>query len=220
MEHKTKPYLKIYPHIMKELDISMEEYGICYAIFCLSKNRPCTASKKYLSQQVRVTERHVYTILDKLVEKGLIIRNKRKLNTTCKWDTQLTNEIVKNNHTTKLLHDNYEESSEESMKLLQKKHEETSDNINNRINNKSKDTNSFFDPEKFEEIWLRYPYKSQKKLGMQMYKDTIFSEEDNSRLHNAISVYNRSDVVEEGKFLKRLDTFLSDGYWIDMAKNY
>ena len=68
-------YVTVLFDVRDKLAISNNEYILCSIIHKLSfKTGFCYASKKYLAEQINVTEQGLYKILNRLIEKGLIIR--------------------------------------------------------------------------------------------------------------------------------------------------
>lgn len=68
-------YITILFDVRDNFGITNNEYILCSVIHKLSlKTGFCYASKKYLAEQVNVTEQGLYKMLNRLIEKGLIIR--------------------------------------------------------------------------------------------------------------------------------------------------
>jgi predicted transcriptional regulator len=68
-------YTTVLFDIRDKFGITNNEYILCSIIHKLSfKTGLCYASKKYLAEQVNVTEQGLYKMLNRLIEKGLIIK--------------------------------------------------------------------------------------------------------------------------------------------------
>ena len=82
MRDKRSPYVVIYLDARRQLKLSLTEYALVEIIDRLSGPRSphpgwCVASRKYLADSLGITERTVYTMLDRLDELGLIERSGR-----------------------------------------------------------------------------------------------------------------------------------------------
>jgi len=75
--------------IREKYDLTMNEYAIADSISKLQRLNAgglCYASKEYLSSFINLSRRATINILNKLVEKGLVVRIGGDLRTTEKWD--------------------------------------------------------------------------------------------------------------------------------------
>ena len=75
--------------IREKYDLTMNEYAIADSIYKLqgmNAGALCYASKEYLSSFINLSRRATINILNKLVEKGLVVRLGGDLRTTEKWD--------------------------------------------------------------------------------------------------------------------------------------
>ena len=75
--------------IREKYDLTMNAYAIADSIAKLQRLNAgglCYASKNYLGKFINLSRKTVINILNKLVEKGLVVRLGGNLRTTEKWD--------------------------------------------------------------------------------------------------------------------------------------
>jgi len=72
--------------IRRKFDLSLNEYAIADRISCLSFQKGwCDASKDVLGDFIGIKKRSVFKILNKLIEKGLVVREEHRLKVTDLW---------------------------------------------------------------------------------------------------------------------------------------
>jgi len=122
--------------VRKALDISISEYCLCDMVYHLAYNaentlRYCYASKSTLAEELGITERGIFKMIERLEEMGLMERHedRRMLRTTVKWQ---------NAH----FCSDYEQSSVSvGMNLVQPGHELSSVETMNLVHTNSKENN-------------------------------------------------------------------------------
>ena len=75
--------------VREKYDLTMNEYAIADSITKLQRlnaNNLCYASKDYLGNFINLERRTAINLINKLVEKGLVVRIGGALRTTEKWD--------------------------------------------------------------------------------------------------------------------------------------
>ena len=80
MEIKTHYFVSIPAFAVTELDLTSTElivYSTIYGFSHGNENQWCCVSQSYLATWARTTERSVRRIIDRLIEKGLIIKEVR-----------------------------------------------------------------------------------------------------------------------------------------------
>ena len=87
------PYTTILHQVREYLGITMEDYCVADSIYHLSANPDnkikgwCFASKKYISDFIRLNERYVFRSIKKLIEKNLVEKDEatKHIRTTKLW---------------------------------------------------------------------------------------------------------------------------------------
>ena len=73
--------------IREKYDLTMNAYEIADSIYKLQESTEvCYASKEYLGRFINISRRATINIINKLVEKGLVVRTGVNLRTTEEWD--------------------------------------------------------------------------------------------------------------------------------------
>ncbi len=85
---KTR-YTHVDHNIREKYDLTMNEYAIADSIAKLqelNEDGICYASKEYLGSFINISRRATINIINKLVEKELVVRTRVDLKTTEKWN--------------------------------------------------------------------------------------------------------------------------------------
>ena len=80
--------------IRKHFKLSMEEYAVLDAIYCLSRNQPCNAKAEYFVKLFDICERSYYNIRKTLLDKGLTIKTGNGVKTTAIWDDAMAGRVA------------------------------------------------------------------------------------------------------------------------------
>ena len=75
--------------IREKYDLTMNQYAIADSIAKLQRlnaNGLCYASKDYLGSFINISRRATINVINKLVEKRLVVRTSEGLRTTAKWN--------------------------------------------------------------------------------------------------------------------------------------
>jgi len=121
----------------KELDLSINEYCFLDSVYHLSRKKGyCYQSKKNFGEFLGISERQVYNMIDKLIEKGLLLRDEQKF-------LMVTNEfcsIYEKISDMKKVQNDSEKIAVETLQKFQYDTEKIS--YNNNTNNKDNNTNN------------------------------------------------------------------------------
>jgi len=76
MNSKDKRYIYFYECILKDFNLSVSEGYLLLLIYSLSRTGDgCYASKKYLADRLNVSETTIFSLLGKLIRKGLLAKS-------------------------------------------------------------------------------------------------------------------------------------------------
>lgn len=76
MNSKDKRYVYFYECILKDFNLSISEGYLLLLIYSLSRTSDgCYASKKFLADKLNVSETTIFSLLGKLIKKGLLIKS-------------------------------------------------------------------------------------------------------------------------------------------------
>jgi len=81
-------------NIRKHFKLSMEEYAVLDAIYCLSRSQACDAKADYFIELFDVSKRTYFNIRKSLTEKNLIEKVKHGVKTTQIWDDAMAGRVA------------------------------------------------------------------------------------------------------------------------------
>ena len=82
-------YFVIMTDVRRKFNLTLNEYAIAERISHLSFQKGwCDVSKDALGDFIGIKERSVFEIINKLLEKGLVVREERRLKVTDLWHTE------------------------------------------------------------------------------------------------------------------------------------
>jgi len=216
--------------MINELDLSGNEL-IVYAViwgFTQDGNQWCTASQAYIARWANITTRGLRKILDKLEEKGLLIKetNTCKKGLECKYKAirpdEEEQESDQNTVPIRSEHSSYSNRNTVPIRSEQSSDNNIEDNIEDNIDYKENiKRKSEADLEQdFEELWSIYPRKRGKDGAFKSYKKAIkdgaTNEEIKQGILNLIEDIRKNKTEE--KFIPYGSTFFSRKSWSDEMK--
>ena len=217
--------------MINELDLSGSEL-IVYALiwgFTQDGNQWCTASQAYIAAWANITVRGLIKVLNKLEEKGLLIKEKNtcRKGFECKYrairpseeeqDSEQETEVNK-------VHIRGEQSSYPEVNKVhirgeQSSHNNIEDNIEDNIDYKENiKRKSESDLENdFEELWKLYPRKAGKAKAFKSYKSAIKQGATNEQIRQGILNYIQwiKEHKTQTEYIKHGSTFFSERCWND-----
>jgi hypothetical protein len=225
MEIKPHYFVSIPAFAVLDLDLTSTEvivYSTIYGYSHGDKDQWCCVSQSVLATWARTTERSVRRILDRLIEKGLIIKEVRngEKGTYCAYkvfEEPITGEDIGSTggeDTESTLPGHSVRPPEDTASAP------TSNNIYNNINNNIKENIKRKSEEDlkqdFEELWKLYPRKAGKKDAFKYYKAAIKNGTTNEQIRQGIENYNAwLKAKNETEFIKHGSTFFSKEAWND-----
>ena len=87
-------YTHMQHNIRKHFKLSMEEYAVLDAIYCLSRSQACDAHPPYFVELFDISRRTYFNILKSLTEKNLIEKVKHGVKTTQVWDDAMAGRVA------------------------------------------------------------------------------------------------------------------------------
>ena len=216
--------------MINELDLSGNEL-IVYAViwgFTQDGNQWCTASQAYISRWANITTRGLRKILDKLEEKGLLIKetNTCKKGLECKYKAvrpdEEEQESDRNTVPIRSEHSSYSNRNTVPIRSEQSSDNNIEDNIEDNIDYKEniKRKSETDLKQDFEELWSIYPRKRGKDGAFKSYKKAIkdgaTNEEIKQGILNLIEDIRKNKTEE--KFIPYGSTFFSRKSWSDEMK--
>lgn len=229
MEIKPHYFVSIPAFAVLDLDLTSTEvivYSTIYGYSHGDKDQWCCVSQSVLATWARTTERSVRRILDRLIEKGLIIKEVRngEKGTYCAYkvfEEPITGEDIgstggEDTESTPPGHRVRPPEDTESAP--------TSNNIYNNINNNIKENIKRKSEEDlkqdFEELWKLYPRKRGKEPAFKHYKRALKEGSTNEEIRQGI--LNLIEDIRKNKTEERYipygSTFFNEKSWNDDMK--
>ena len=216
--------------MINELELSGSElivYGLIWG-FSQTENQWCTASQAYIARWANITTRGLIKILNRLEEKGFLIREKNtcKKGYECKYRA-VRPSIEEQNSDVNKVHirceqSSYPEVNKVHIRCEQSSHNNIEDNIDNNIadkeNIKRKSENDF--KQDFENLWKLYPRKRGKEKAYNAYKRAVKAGATNEEIRQGILNLIediRKNRTEE-RFIPYGSTFFNGKSWTDDMK--
>ena len=216
--------------MINELDLSGSEL-IVYAViwgFTQDGNQWCTASQAYIARWANISTRGLRKVLDKLEEKGLLIKetNTCKKGLECKYRAVRPNEEEQESDGNKVPIRSEQSSYPDGNKVPIRWEQSSDNNIEDTIednidykeNIKRKSETDL--KQDFEELWSIYPRKRGKDGAFKSYKKAIkdgaTNEEIKQGILNLIEDIRKNKTEE--KFIPYGSTFFSRKSWSDEMK--
>ena len=212
--------------MINELDLSGSEL-IVYAViwgFTQDGNQWCTASQAYIARWANISTRGLRKVLDKLEEKGLLIKetNTCKKGLECKYRAVRPNEEEQESDGNKVPirseQSSYPDGNKVPIRWEQSSDNNIEDNIDYKENIKRKSETDL--KQDFEELWSIYPRKRGKDGAFKSYKKAIkdgaTNEEIKQGILNLIEDIRKNKTEE--KFIPYGSTFFSRKSWSDEMK--
>ncbi len=75
--------------VRRKFDLTLNEYSIADSIYYLSRGGWCASKKVYLGEFIGISRQATTAIIKKLTAKGLVVKGKKGLKTTDKWDSEI-----------------------------------------------------------------------------------------------------------------------------------
>lgn len=220
--------------MINELDLSGNEL-IVYAViwgFTQDGNQWCTASQAYIARWANITTRALIKILNKLEEKGLLIKEKNtcRKGFECKYravrpgeeEQDSEQEADVNKVHIRREQSSYPDVNKVHIRCEQSSHNNIEDNIEDNIDYKEniKRKSEADLKQDFEELWSIYPRKRGKDGAFKSYKKAIkdgaTNEEIKQGILNLIEDIRKNKTEE--KFIPYGSTFFSRKSWSDEMK--
>ena len=216
--------------MINELDLSGSEL-IVYAViwgFTQDGNQWCTASQAYIARWANISTRGLRKVLDKLEEKGLLIKetNTCKKGLECKYRAVRPNEEEQESDGNKVPirseQSSYPDGNKVPIRWEQSSDNNIEDNIEDNIDYKEniKRKSEADLKQDFEELWSIYPRKRGKDGAFKSYKKAIkdgaTNEEIKQGILNLIEDIRKNKTEE--KFIPYGSTFFSRKSWSDEMK--
>ena len=226
MEIKPHYFVSIPAFAVLDLDLTSTEvivYSTIYGYSHGDKDQWCCVSQSVLATWARTTERSVRRILDRLIEKGLIIKEVRngEKGTYCAYkvfeepitgeDTESTGgedtETTPPGHSVR--------PPEDTVSAPTSNNIYNTNNINTKENIKRKSDDDL--ERDFEELWKLYPRKRGKDKAFKAYKKAIkegaTNEEIRQGILNLIEDIRKNKTEE--RFIPYGSTFFNGKSWTD-----
>ena len=216
--------------MINELDLSGSEL-IVYAViwgFTQDGNQWCTASQAYIARWANISTRGLRKVLDKLEEKGLLIKetNTCKKGLECKYRAVRPDEEEQESDGNKVPirseQSSYPDRNKVPIRWEQSSDNNIEDNIEDNIDYKEniKRKSEADLKQDFEELWSIYPRKRGKDGAFKSYKKAIkdgaTNEEIKQGILNLIEDIRKNKTEE--KFIPYGSTFFSRKSWSDEMK--
>ena len=223
MEIKTHYFVSIPAFAVTELDLTSTElivYSTIYGFSHGNENQWCCVSQSYLATWARTTERSVRRIIDRLIEKGLIIKEVRngENGTYCAY--KVFEKSVSREDTESAEGEDTESTlpGHRVRPYPDTESAPTSNNIYNNINNNIKEINKESQLENdFEELWKLYPRKAGKAKAFKAYKSAIKQGATNEQIKQGILNYIQwiKEHKTQAEYIKHGSTFFNERCWND-----
>lgn len=228
MEKKTivrsDNHITIDGWMINELELSGSElivYGLIWG-FSQTENQWCTASQAYIARWANISTRGLRKILDKLEEKGLLIKE----TTTCKKGLESKYRAIRpsaedqeadgNKVPIRPEQSSYPDGNKVPIRWEQSSYNNIEDNIDNNIadkENKKRKSESELESD-FEELWKLYPRKEGKKDAYAAYKKAIRNGTTNQEIRQGIENYKAwLKAKNETTYIKQGSTFFKGEHW-------
>ena len=217
--------------MINELELSGSElivYGLIWG-FSQTENQWCTASQAYIARWANISTRGLRKILDKLEEKGLLIKE----TTTCKKGLESKYRAIRpsaedqesdrNKVPIRPEQSSYLDGNKVPIRWEQSSYNNIEDNIDNNIadikeNKKRKSEEDL--KQDFEELWKLYPRKRGKEPAFKHYKRALKEGATNEEIRQGI--LNLIEDIRKNKTEERYipygSTFFNEKSWNDDMK--
>lgn len=217
--------------MINELELSGSElivYGLIWG-FSQTENQWCTASQAYIARWANISTRGLRKILDKLEEKGLLIKE----TTTCKKGLESKYRAIRpsaedqesdrNKVPIRPEQSSYPDGNKVPIRWEQSSDNNIEDNIDNNIadikeNKKRKSEEDL--KQDFEELWKLYPRKRGKEPAFKHYKRALKEGSTNEEIRQGI--LNLIEDIRKNKTEERYipygSTFFNEKSWNDDMK--
>jgi hypothetical protein len=217
-------YVQVDFNVKKALDLKLTEYCFLAVVDYMAYNaanhtRWCYASRKTLAERIDVSERYIYTITQRMVEKGLLEEDTEtgNMRTTPLWFQTIDSNKRE-----------YEQSSDgmnrvqknmnrvqKGMNRVQKNHEQSSYN-NNIYSNKEKEEDNTpaeakIEPYSFNDFWLDYDKKEGKVNTQKKWKK--LTDKDKVLIQKHVASYKKKQP--DKKYRKNPEAYLNSKMWLD-----
>ena len=190
----------------EELDISMLEYVILDTVEKLSKPK-FRAHRKTLAQFVGMSRGGLIKAINRLVDKGLLVRvNGKEIAVTQKWIDETISSINKVNTGVNKVNTGVNKVDSKCQQSVQPTKKE---NIQLEPINKEKYT------KEFEEWWDIYPKKVAKTAAFKSYKDALNKI---SHMELITSLTQHDCLKADHQFCPHPTTWLNQERWLDQNK--
>lgn len=210
--------------MINELELSGSElivYGLIWG-FSQAENQWCTASQAYIARWANISTRGLRKILDKLEEKGLLIKE----TTTCKKGLESKYRAIRpsaedqesdrNKVPIRPEQSSYLDGNKVPIRWEQSSYNNIEDNIDNNIADIKENIKRNSEPDEFEELWKLYPRKEGKKDAYKAYKKAIKEGTTNEQIRQGIENYKAwLKVKNETTYIKQGSTFFNGEHWND-----
>lgn len=212
--------------MINELDLSGSEL-IVYAViwgFTQDGNQWCTASQAYIARWANISTRGLRKVLDKLEEKGLLIKetNTCKKGLECKYRAVRPDEEEQESDGNKVPirseQSSYPDGNKVPIRWEQSSDNNIEDNIEDNIDYKEniKRKSEADLKQDFEELWKLYPRKEGKKDAYKAYEKAIKNGTTNEQIRQGIENYNAwLKAKNETTYIKQGSTFFNGEHWND-----
>ena len=213
--------------MINELDLSGSEL-IVYAViwgFTQDGNQWCTASQAYIARWANISTRGLRKVLDKLEEKGLLIKetNTCKKGLECKYKAIRPDEEEQESDGNKVPirseQSSYPDGNKVPIRWEQSSDNNIEDNIEDNIDYKENiKRKSEADLEQdFEELWKLYPRKAGKAKAFKAYKSAIKQGATNEQIKQGILNYIQwiKEHKTQAEYIKHGSTFFNERCWND-----
>lgn len=210
--------------MINELELSGSElivYGLIWG-FSQTENQWCTASQAYIARWANISTRGLRKILDKLEEKGLLIKETN----TCKKGLESKYRAIRpsaedqesdrNKVPIRPEQSSYLDGNKVPIRWEQSSYNNIEDNIDNNIADIKENIKRNSEPDEFEELWKLYPRKEGKKDAYKAYKKAIKEGTTNEQIRQGIENYKAwLKAKNETTYIKQGSTFFNGEHWND-----
>lgn len=213
--------------MINELELSGSElivYGLIWG-FSQTENQWCTASQAYIARWANISTRGLRKILDKLEEKGLLIKETTtcKKGLECKYRAVRPSESDGNKVPIRPEQSSYPDGNKVPIRWEQSSYNNIEDNIEDNIADKKENIKRKSDDDlerDFEELWKLYPRKRGKDKAFKAYKKAVkegaTNEEIRQGILNLIEDIRKNKTEE--RFIPYGSTFFNGKSWTDDMK--
>jgi DNA-binding MarR family transcriptional regulator len=198
----------------KKLGLSFTEYALVDLVYHLSNNPDsyhpgwCYATKDKLAAELDVKKRQLFTMINKMINAGLIERHPETsdLRVSKNWyqTVLIRNDSAIIARTVQKLHDPTVQLLHDDSAIIARPIKDDKD-----IDKDIKNDQDF--GQVFEQLWKDYPRREGKKGAELHFKASVKKPEDVDRIKKALINYKASDNVVEGLSDQRKFKFIQTG---------